>query len=579
MRLSGGRRQRGAVAVSAAIIMLAGLVAAALVIDLGRLFFAQRELQRVANMAALDASRIAGGCMGQMQNPEAAAFSEVLGSIDRNVAARSQITPQRVEIGGLYTDGGIRYFGVNPSEKNRAVQVLLRRPAPGRLLPIGAGAGPEMLFASAAAYSRPTATLRIGSTLAQLSPDIFGNVLERVLGTRPAVSLGGYQALAAADLPLTDLLEELGVGTPEQIIESKIEVDDLLHALVQALGNNGDALAANAARAVANAATSGREVIPGDLLLIEQVGDAAAGGLVNVGALLLSVAQAANGSELLNLPIQLPPPLGPGETTVRIIIPATQGSPSPADDADAPASNDYVHNGQIVMRSGLKLIDIPLLGDVSLPVFVQGAQATAAIRSIDCARRGKAFDEVTVAARSSIARVGIGDFDDISAPYPQVVPATLVKLADLKLPVGLGGIEIPVPVRVEIKVGAFADLPSDRRDLVFRPPWGEPQTLSSRPQSARLAEALAQLPGQLDIQVGITVLNTQLIPQGLLNTLLEPVRTLIASTLRAQLLGALTAGLDQQLLLPLANTLGLSLGGAEVIVSDVQSAEPYLFTR
>lgn len=558
--------------------MLAGLIAAALVIDLGRLYFAQRQLQRVTNMAALDAARIAGGCMGRHENPEAAAFSEVLGSIDRNVPGTGEITPQRVEIGDLFINAGIREFNLSPDDKNRAVRVLLRRPAPGRLLPFGAGGGPETLVASAAAYSRPTASLSVGSTLAHLSPDILNDLLSRTLGGRPSVSIGGYPALLQVDVPLTDILEELDIGTPEQIIDSRIRISDLLRALVEAVGNTGNGLALSTARAIANAATTTREILPGDLLILESVAGTAAGGMVNVGALLLAVAQAANGSELLNLPIQLPPPLGPGETTVRVIIPATQGTISPAEDPDAPTASDYVHNGQIVLRSGLNLIDLPLLGNISLPIFVQGAQATATIRSIDCARRGKEVDEVTVAARSSVARLGIGDFDDINAPHPQVVPASLVKLTNLQVPL-LGGIEIPVPIRVTVTVGAFADLPSDSRDLVFRPPWGEPQQLSSRPQSALVADALAQLPGRLDIQVNISVLNTQLVPAAALNAVLEPVRNLIASTLRSQLVSALTAQLDERLLLPLADTLGLSLGGAEIAVRDVQTAEPYLFTR
>ncbi|MEQ9479614.1 MAG: pilus assembly protein TadG-related protein [Algiphilus sp.] len=57
-------RQRGAAAVFAAIAMTTLLVSIAFTIDIGRLYFAQRDLQNAANLAALDASRMASGCYG-----------------------------------------------------------------------------------------------------------------------------------------------------------------------------------------------------------------------------------------------------------------------------------------------------------------------------------------------------------------------------------------------------------------------------------------------------------------------------------------------------------------------------------
>src|SRR5690606_20780764 len=81
---SARRRQTGAAAVFAAIAAGAGLTALALAIDVGRLYAAQRDLQRIANLAALDAARVTGGCFGEPENPSATAFNEAVASIARN---------------------------------------------------------------------------------------------------------------------------------------------------------------------------------------------------------------------------------------------------------------------------------------------------------------------------------------------------------------------------------------------------------------------------------------------------------------------------------------------------------------
>ncbi|HKY90196.1 MAG TPA: pilus assembly protein TadG-related protein, partial [Nevskiaceae bacterium] len=82
-------RQRGAVIVYVAFFLGVLLAAAALAIDIGRLYNAQRELQRAANIAALDAASVSGGCYGNLggdllDSPLAVAQAEALESLARN---------------------------------------------------------------------------------------------------------------------------------------------------------------------------------------------------------------------------------------------------------------------------------------------------------------------------------------------------------------------------------------------------------------------------------------------------------------------------------------------------------------
>lgn len=66
------QRQRGAAAVFVAISLIALLASVALAIDTGRLYSAQRNLQRLADLAAMDAARVAGGCLSGGANFDAA---------------------------------------------------------------------------------------------------------------------------------------------------------------------------------------------------------------------------------------------------------------------------------------------------------------------------------------------------------------------------------------------------------------------------------------------------------------------------------------------------------------------------
>ena len=54
--------QRGVAAIFAAVAVLAGITAFGLIYDIGLIYSAQRDLQRVANVAALDAAMATGGC-------------------------------------------------------------------------------------------------------------------------------------------------------------------------------------------------------------------------------------------------------------------------------------------------------------------------------------------------------------------------------------------------------------------------------------------------------------------------------------------------------------------------------------
>lgn len=555
-------RQRGAAAVFAAIALVAGLSATFLAIDLGRLYYVQRDLQRMANLAALDAARMAGGCMGVPDNVAETAHAEAVRSVVVNQGEAGFVPAGGVQVGQrrVGTDGR-RYFEPleDPDEKNRAVQVSLQRSAPSRLLPF-ARSSARTLAATAAAYSRPQATVEVGSQLADLNPDLLNQLLGGLLGGPVAVGVGGYQGLFDASVPITQVLEEITVGTPEELFATPVPVPDLLNALADVLADQGNAAAAAAAAAIASAATVGTSVTPAELVGVEEP---AAGALVGAGALILSAAQQANasvadGTNLVDFPVDLPSPFEDGGVEVRIIEASQQTQLSAGEPSGG--GDDFARNAQALVQASLPF-NVLTVGRVDLPLWVQGAQATAYVRDIRCARRGVPGDTVFLNARTAIARVGIGRFDDIELPNPTPRPADILAL-------DVAGTRVRVVGWAMVEVGRHEDLP-----LRYDGPFPETQTVGTPPGEA-LAGAALDLASRVELELvlpaGLPPLQTQAV--------LALARPILENTIRPALVQALESG-GQDVLESLTEEIGLRLGGADITVHSVLADEPVLFTR
>ncbi|TJY56704.1 hypothetical protein E4T66_19280 [Sinimarinibacterium sp. CAU 1509] len=571
-------RQRGAAAIFAAIAAGACLIAVALVIDIGRLYSAQRDLQRMANLSALDAARIAGGCMGVPGNPQGAAFSEVSDSIVRNGARKGVITVDSVLLGRQYDspDGVRRFVITEPGKINEAVRVELSRPVPRALLPF-ARAGGGTLRASAAAYSRPSASVKIGTRLAEVDPDFLNKFLSAALGGPVKLDAVGYASLIDAKLPLDELIDQLDDAGQGNVLFERISIHGLLHATADALSASGQSVASATAQQMADVATTSATVVPAELVSLERDLSAAVGSsLIDVGELTLATAQVATQSSAVRFAYALPPPLGDSDILIRVLQAAQQGpaiAPAlPGEDAEP----EYVSNAQGLVQTNLSVSFAPLGVTAKLPLWFELAQGTAEVTNIECAREGVAYDRVAVLARTSLSRLGIGEFDDINAPEPKVRPAALV---DADFSAGLLG--IPLPVHVRITALALHAVTSGQDALVFQSPFEDPQTAGG---SLELADAIAQLPGAVDLNVEITPLGSNALP--LLSGVVDPTLDAALASAKSAIEAALRNRLAE-LTLPMADALsrnilsgaGLSVGNADVWVFGVNVTEPYLFTH
>lgn len=570
------RRQRGAAAVFAAISIIGGLIATGLAIDLGRLYYSQRDLQRLANMAALDSVRIAGGCRGETDDAGAATLAEALLSVQRNGGQAAWVQNAAADIlGRMEIEAGLRRFEQPTVSGNRAVQVRISRPAPARLIPLLSGGGSVTLTALSAAYNTPSALVKVGSRLANFDPADGGtldDLFAGLVGGPVSLDALSYEALFDAQVPLGGILDNLDLGPDGDSADTPTSLGDFILATINELG---DPAAIAAAQAMYDAADGSRTVIPSQVLGVD---DPASPGFTSAGDILTAAAAASLDDTPITIPIDLPPPLGPGSSNLRLL---DSGAPTRLQPGGvAEDQQNFAHNTSLLLEthSPIDLGELGLSGDLTF--FVQAGQSTATADSIRCARRGEPTDRVDVTATSSITRIGIGRFDDINAPHPQPQPVIVLDGQQGLLPVDLGllGGLVQVPVKITITAGAFVDIGQSDSESFDNMVKGETRRLGT-PGATSLALALAAIPGNLDVDVDIEVLGAQpALIQNLINGAVSRLDVSLANTVSRAIAETLLARLDA-VLGPQLEMLGVTIGGADVSVLDILADEPLLFTH
>ena len=171
------RRQAGAVAIWVGVALVGLLSAAFLAIDTGRLYHAQRDLQRLATLAAVSGAQVASGCAGIGADGSIATLGNVSAAVQSILVANggqlSMLTGingfPAVELGKMVPDDGVMVFEPLPVDDPGigAVRVNLTRPQPTPFIGFLTGGG--TLQASATAEQPLVGTFSVGSTLLALN--------------------------------------------------------------------------------------------------------------------------------------------------------------------------------------------------------------------------------------------------------------------------------------------------------------------------------------------------------------------------------------------------------------------------
>lgn len=291
--------ERGAAAVVTSIVMVVLLLMAAFAVDLGQQRVVRSDVQAIADVVALDVSRLLDGRkVSQYTDDELDMFEAAKNeSVDRNTAAlggelsHSDVTWEFVK---LVAGDWVAAQGNDVVEAVKVTASSTVGFAFGQLAdPEGDGLGATR---SAVASLEPFVCFSAGANLVDLHADdnVLVQALETFLGidlldlSASVVGPGGIASLPEVSVPLVDLAGALGVGTVDGLVNMSepITVGELLTAMAEVLNTSGDLADADAALLLGALATRAALATPtlviSDILVVAPGGGSALNADVNV---------------------------------------------------------------------------------------------------------------------------------------------------------------------------------------------------------------------------------------------------------------------------------------------------------
>ena len=476
IQFKGPEQQRGAIGLMAAVTLGLVLLFMLLVVDSGRLYLEQRKLQRVADLAVLEAVSRGGSCTAGTAPTYA-----------NESATRNSFTPGTVQkinttCGTLVTGSdNLRAFKLD-STKSDAIRVIATTTVPtsvaGGLWSFYSNGKflintPLTASAVGAIGGAPLARLTINSSLVDINTansPLLNSLIGGLLGGNLSLSAVSWQGLAAANINLLSYLDQLAInvgataGDYNQLLNSNIQVTQLLDAAIKVLEKNGGGVTvASKALTDIKLITKNTQIIKlGDVLNIKN-GTPTSGLDTSLKAfdLLDGIVQVAGGSSGATATINTNIPLiGAATVYVKIIQPpqtSSTGNPALAKANPTGPNQIAVKTAQVqarihvdlailqtlqpltdalssvlstVLEVTKKILSLNLIDAVkclvscqsatlsiasSLDVYVEAASANAYVTDYSCASGGS--KSLTAHASTSVATLTIG-----SAPTTGIFP-------------------------------------------------------------------------------------------------------------------------------------------------------------
>lgn len=558
----GRERQRGAIGVMAAITLLLALICLALVIDTGRLYYEQRKLQRVADMAALEAATQSGMCAASNSNPRGVALSSAAANGFVPASASDLVaTLGTVGFDDQYGTDSHRVFTPG-GDLQDSVEVRVSRSVPSSLILNVAsvfGDFPATTRLGARAVARRTAMAGIsaGTTLASLDSSqslLLNNLLNALLHSNLSLDAAGYRGLANANVSLLGLADNLraagvnvAAGSVDSLLGTQATLAQLLGATVgavdpsQVLGLDTTLLRSQLVKTGVQSAT----VTLGSILSVvapESVQNEALQGKVNALDLITALAMVANKQHavVLDTGVNLGG-LASARLNLWIIEPPQIAFGYPGKGSNGQWRTQVRTAALRANVSGT--VELPLVLRIDLGLALDVAQGTAALDSIACGGVGKPVN-VEVQALPGIARLQLGTYTN---------PQTGAALTPIKVTV-LSGVA-DVEVAANAVVGGAS--PSTLKYKVT-PPSGLPSEVEGA--SSQLSQSLVN---------ALNTLGSTLVVTTKVAGLPVPLGWLVADVLK--LLTPAISALGTVILDPLLRLLGVSLGAIDVRLIDLQT--------
>lgn len=627
------KRQRGFAAIFAAIAMVAMLSAVALSIDVGRLYTAQRDLQKLANIAALDAVRIASGCSVEIDGApggQSEADAEATASVQRNtsedVAAGINVVAEVGRRVPLAETGELQNFEVLPdaSPFRDSVRVQLTRSAPSRLIPGITGDDTSQLVAYSVAAQPAQGMLSIGSNTVELKAGVLNGVLGGLLCPTGdaacqaqvlALNVAGNAGLLRASVTMSQLATALNVtvkdlSDPVFISTQTPVLSDVLNGLAGAVSGTASTGVSTLLSSLALAAQSNTNGVPLAQLLgpiTDIAGDVPFVGLLD---LLVGLGQAGKVGESairLDLPVSIPS-VTSIHAFLRVIEPPQLSGMGPAGQARASTAQLRLQlRLQLDLLTTLATAINPLLlglatidpdsATVRLGIDVEVAKAEAVLDSLQCPRRGinNGMPIAGQSVKTTLADIRLGTYAGNGASAPPIIsgPATLVALRVVVLG-GLASADVTVGLNNPVITSRGGDTRTLEPVTSYQPlsnllsqiyvadgSTPDVPTNDNNPQqvvsSSVLAGAFSGLFGSLSSGLstsagGPTQLCVLFVACLPISGLLDPILSTVTGALGGVLTGV--GGVVDGLLDPLLNALGVQVGSATVTLQAVEMPQP-----
>ena len=533
-----GRTQRGeqgAILVLSAVGMVIALISSALAIDIGRLAQAAREDQKIADMAALDAIR---GVPGEYQR------------LAEESAARN---------GFPLTSAGYGLVAYEGTKVNGACQavpgagsacVTVTSPHSNNFPFVG---GRKSMTRAGMAANSAFGGFMLGSSLASFDT-ARSTVLNRFMGgilRGSGLSLSGvsWSGLAGGNITLEALRFQLAsmgysVGTVDELLDTNVNMANLMQASAQALALQGPTAAAqlSALNALRTQITSTSLAVfkLGRFIEVAQGADTAAlASKVNIFQLATAAAQVANGSNLVSV------------DPVGVNVPGVLATKASLKVIEAPK----FYFGPVGNGVSTSQIELTLTPDLDLPISLAGlvgarVRQTLPVKMVGAGAVG------TLTGASCATSPGITVTVDPSA-------FSLSAAATLDIVSTVAFIEIPV-LRVPVS-GVNSAVNGAPVDLFFSYPSQFPPPLGSTTTKHAGSNPVG-LRNLLNLSAGTPVV---------LNSIAAPLVGTVGTTL-VDTLKPLLQLVDTDILSPLLQALGTSVGSADVTAISLQCDTPAL---
>ena len=529
----------GAVLAMTAFLTVVIITIAAFAVDLGLQRSAIRDMQSIADAAAMDAARVLPSCDNAKLTTEANKSKQrhgaVIGDDDPLVAFAGHLDAAGKFVAGSKS-GGV-CDAVRVTSTTTVSRVFAGGDGDAIRSAVGTRGSPEVCF------SVGTKTLTLNSSGSALGP-----ILDHILKVK--LNVVGYEGLVALkdiQVPLLALAGQLGVGTPQELLNlPNLSLGQLMIATANALPATGNAATISLLKTIGFGLSS-VNVSLAKILALSTGSSAGLNADVNALDLIGAAIVAANGTNSLavnQLGITLPADLVNAQANVVVTEP-------PQIACGGPGSTARSAQVKLDLSTGVNAVGIAA---VQLALGVQVGAGSATLSAVSCSDVGGSpsvtFSPITTAAAevkgyqgaaSALAQVKL-----LPAQYRNLLTGLL---SVLLLPLIGREINLDVGLRGSVGAGTYTSVPP-----VLYPPAPQLPPVLTRGASEVLKLEVTKV--ELSKNQGVL---TDLLG-NLLNPLISVLTSGIVNPLVANVLNPVLSGV----LVPVLNLLGIKLGVTEV---------------